>query len=265
MPRFASEGGPPGGHASFHAWLRELDAGQGRLAVHAFLPPRGGETAEALPAPWAAASRELGIVPWRHQEQALRHLAAGDDVVVATPTASGKSLAYQLPAVTSAGEGASALMLFPTKALGRDQLTSLRGMAHRLGQPEVEARYTVYDGDTPRDARSARRQRADVVVTNPDMAHLGILPFHAAWAPFLSRLAWIVVDELHAYRGVLGSHVGNVLRRLLRVCAAYGASETELAEMQQIIAQLCRYPVSGLLAAKQLLADAAAMEGGYLF
>lgn len=224
MPRSTTEGGPTGDHASFHAWLRELDGGEGRLAVHAFLPPRAGDVAGALPAPWARAASELGIVPWRHQEEALRHLSEGQDVVVATPTASGKSLAYQLPVATSAGDGASALMLFPTKALGRDQLTSLRGMARRLGQAEVEARYTDYDGDTPREARRERRERADVVVTNPDMAHLGILPFHAAWAPFLSRLEWIVVDELHAYRGVLGSHVGNVLRRLLRICAAYGAA-----------------------------------------
>ena len=224
MSRRDPGAGPPDGHASFHAWLRSLDGGEERIAVHAFLPPRGGAPAAELPDRWRELAERLGRVAWRHQAEGLARLAAGDDVVLATPTASGKSFVYQLPIVDAAARGASSLLLFPTKALAHDQLDALRAMAANSGQRDVEARFAAYDGDTPREARPARRQGADAIVTNPDMLHLGILPFHAAWAGFLARLEWIVVDELHAYRGVLGSHVGNVLRRLLRVCALYGAT-----------------------------------------
>lgn len=197
--------------------------------MHAFLPPRGGEPASELPERWRPLAERLGRVPWRHQAEGLARLAAGEDVVLATPTASGKSFVYQLPVVEAAGHGAASLLLFPTKALAHDQLGSLRALASDAGQADIEARFVAYDGDTPRDARRTRRERADVIVTNPDMLHLGILPFHAAWAPFFARLEWIVVDELHAYRGVLGSHVGNVLRRLLRVCAHYGSNPSIVA------------------------------------
>jgi DEAD/DEAH box helicase domain-containing protein len=216
--------GPPAGHESFHAWLRALDEGEGRIAAHAFLPPRRGERAEVGEAPWAPLAARLGVRPWRHQAAAWRALGSGGDVVLATGTASGKSLVYQLPVLEAVQRGGAALLLFPTKALAADQLASLRSTAETLGLDDARARLARYDGDTPRDARRARRERADALITNPDMLHLGILPFHPAWARFLARLEWIVVDELHAYRGVLGSHVANVLRRLLRLCAHYGAS-----------------------------------------
>lgn len=218
------EAGPPDGHDSFHGWLRELDEGQGRIAVHAFVPPRAGDRADVVPEPWAPLAERLALRPWRHQATAWRHLADGRDVVLATPTASGKSLVYQLPVLQAAGAGRTALMLFPTKALAGDQLRALRSLAGALGHDAVHERYTTYDGDTPRGERRGRRESAGVVVTNPDMLHLGILPFHGGWASFLARLDVIVIDELHAYRGVLGSHVANVLRRLLRIAAQYGAA-----------------------------------------
>ena len=221
--------GPPAGYDSFHGWLRELDEGRGRIAVHAFVPPRGGDPAGQVRGPWAPLVERLGVRPWRHQATAWGHLADGRDVVLATPTASGKSLVYQLPVLQAAGEGRTALMLFPTKALAGDQLRSVRSLAGALGQVAAEERYTTYDGDTPRAQRRARREQAAVVVTNPDMLHLGILPFHASWASFLARLEVIVIDELHAYRGVLGSHVANVLRRLLRIAEHYGAAPRVVA------------------------------------
>ena len=221
--------GPPAGHASFHAWLRALDAGEGRIAAHAFVPPRPGERSDVGETPWAPLVRRLGVRPWRHQAEAWTALGAGGDVVLATGTASGKSLVYQLPVLEAVQRGGSALLMFPTKALAADQLASLRTTAETLGLADARARLARSDGDTPRDARRPRRERADALVTNPDMLHLGILPFHPAWASFLGRLEWIVVDELHAYRGVLGSHVANVLRRLLRLCAHYGATPRLIA------------------------------------
>ena len=215
--------GPPGDHASFHAWLRELDEERGRIAVHAFLPGRTGTTGDVVEGSWRDLVERLEVEPWRHQRDAWRDLAAGRDVMLATPTASGKSLVYQLPVLDAARRGATSLLLFPTKALAEDQLASLHAHAERAGVGERVASMVRYDGDTPRNARRGLREAARVMVTNPDMLHLGVLPFHASWASFLASLEVIVIDELHAYRGVLGSHVGNVLRRLLRVAALYGA------------------------------------------
>jgi len=229
VPTLPTSNGPPDGHQSFHAWLRELDGGEGRIRVHAFLPARGGESGQTLPSPYAQLADRLELTPWRHQASALHELAGGRDVVLATPTASGKSLAYQLPVLDAVARDRTALLLFPTKALAHDQLGALRAMADKLGHQGVNERYTDYDGDTPRPARSERRATARAVVTNPDMLHLGVLPFHPAWAPFLARLDLIVVDELHAYRGVLGSHVANVLWRLLRLAALYGSAPTIVA------------------------------------
>jgi DEAD/DEAH box helicase domain-containing protein len=145
---------------------------------------------------------------------------AGSSVVVATGTASGKSLAYQLPGLAAlAGDPrARVLYLSPTKALAGDQLTAL----DELGLPFLRA--ATFDGDTPLDERDWVRAHANWVLTNPDMLHRGVLPAHGRWASFLRRLRFVVVDECHTYRGVFGSHVAQVLRRLRRVCAAYGSS-----------------------------------------
>ncbi|GLW64510.1 helicase [Actinomadura rubrobrunea] len=161
--------------------------------------------------------------PWEHQAAAAEHARSGRSVIIATGTASGKSLAYLLPAIASIYEEdprreGTVLYLSPTKALAADQLRSLRSL--RL----TRVRAATYDGDTPREERAWVRQHANYVLTNPDMLHRSILPSHGRWAAFLRRLRYVIVDEAHGYRGVFGSHVAQVLRRLRRVCARYGSS-----------------------------------------
>ncbi|MPZ86684.1 MAG: DEAD/DEAH box helicase [Nitriliruptorales bacterium] len=161
---------------------------------------------------------------YRHQAEALEHVRAGRHVVVATGTASGKSLCYQLPLLERllTDDKATALYLAPTKALANDQLRALR--AFRL--PHIRA--ATYDGDTPAGEREAIRRTANVVLTNPDMLHAGLLPGHRRWGDFLHRLALVVVDECHVARGVFGSHVAAILRRLRRLCAYYSTPSTAL-------------------------------------
>lgn len=168
----------------------------------------------------------LGISPWTHQAAALQHAAEGADVVVSTPTASGKSLCFQVPMLAAMSEGGTVLYLAPTKALAHDQLGRLRRMAESAG---VEGLLSDYDGDTRAAARRKARAEATGLVTNPDMLHYGILAFPAPWARFLGRLRFIVLDELHSYRGVLGSHVAMIVRRLLRLAASFGAAPQVLA------------------------------------
>jgi DEAD/DEAH box helicase domain-containing protein len=172
-----------------------------------------------------AALRERGITSlYAHQARAFE-VAQGEEsrgFVVATPTASGKSLCFHLPVLQTLveDEDARAIYLFPTKALARDQEASLRQLMAASG---VASSAVVFDGDTPGDARRAARERGGIVMTNPDMLHTGILPHHATWARTLQNLRYVVVDEMHTYRGVFGSHVANVLRRLLRVAAFHGS------------------------------------------
>jgi DEAD/DEAH box helicase domain-containing protein len=169
------------------------------------------------------ALRDRGIDRlYAHQARALVSIRAGRHLVVATPTASGKSLAFHLPVLQAYFEDpdARAIYLYPTKALARDQEAGLRELMTSAGLP---AGAIVYDGDTPGDARRAARERAGVVLTNPDMLHAGILPHHASWARTMQHLRYVVIDELHTYKGVLGSHVANVLRRLLRVAHFHGS------------------------------------------
>src|SRR3954470_1263173 len=160
---------------------------------------------------------------YSHQADAFEQIDAGRHVVIVTPTASGKTLCYNLPVLNLLlrDPGARAMYLFPTKALAEDQLQELHGAIEQMGS---ELRAFTFDGDTPQDARKAIRQRANVVLTNPDMLHSGILPHHTRWAQFFENLRYIVIDELHYYRGVYGSHLGNLLRRLKRICAFYGSS-----------------------------------------
>ena len=149
--------------------------------------------------------------------------SAGRNVVVVTPTASGKTLCYNLPVLNRliADPGARAMYLFPTKALAEDQLQEFQAAVDAMGS---EIRAFTYDGDTPQDARRAIRERANVVLTNPDMLHAGILPHHTKWAKAFENLRYVVIDELHYYRGVYGSHLANILRRLKRICEFYGSS-----------------------------------------
>jgi DEAD/DEAH box helicase domain-containing protein len=161
--------------------------------------------------------------PYTHQAEAIERILRGQDVVVVTPTASGKTLCYTVPVLQTILEDpdARALYLFPTKALAQDQLAELRELVDDVG---ATIGTFTYDGDTPANARRAVRQAGHVVVSNPDMLHSGILPHHTQWRRLFSSLRYVVVDELHVYRGVFGSHVANVLRRLRRICAHYGSS-----------------------------------------
>ena len=202
------------------------DALAGRIIRAERLPPRPARTVplpDDLPAPLHQRLVDAGIhALYRHQGRTYDLVRAGEHTVVATGTASGKSLCYQLPLLsrTLTDERATTLYLAPTKALARDQLRALRGF--RL--PQVRA--AVYDGDTPGEERAAIRRTANVVLTNPDMLHTGILPYHRRWADFLHRLDLVVVDELHAVRGVFGAHVAGVLARLRRVAERYSAAPT---------------------------------------
>jgi DEAD/DEAH box helicase domain-containing protein len=159
---------------------------------------------------------------YTHQSEAIEAIHAGEDVVVVTPTASGKTLCYALPALHAIAEdpAARALFLFPTKALGQDQVAEFGELA---ASADLSIITSTYDGDTPAPIRSTVRAAGQVVVTNPDMLHSAILPHHTKWFQLFEQLQLIVVDELHTYRGVFGSHVANVLRRLMRICAHYGS------------------------------------------
>src|SRR5262244_347735 len=169
----------------------------------------------------ALRARGIGEL-YSHQAHAWDLIAKGQNVVVVTPTASGKTLCYNLPALQALVHQPDAriLYLFPTKALAQDQLAELEELARQL--PEM--RMFTYDGDTPQDARRAVRARANLVLTNPDMLHSGILLHHTKWATLFQNLRYVVIDELHAYRGVFGSHLANVLRRLRRICRHYGSA-----------------------------------------
>jgi DEAD/DEAH box helicase domain-containing protein len=159
--------------------------------------------------------------PYSHQAAAAETVHDGKNVVIVTPTASGKTLCYNLPVLNAILEDTDtrAIYLFPTKALAQDQLAELHDLNGRL-----ENRFGVftYDGDTPSDARKAIREKGHLVLTNPDMLHTGILPHHARWTRLFENLRYIVIDELHTYRGVFGSHLCNVLRRLRRIAGFYG-------------------------------------------
>ena len=163
---------------------------------------------------------------YTHQAQAFAHVLGGRNVVTITPTASGKTLCYNAPVLNAILQDQStrALYLFPTKALAQDQLAELHALSELVTRDsDLEIGVFTYDGDTPSDARRAIRGKAHVVLSNPDMLHAGILPHHPRWAKLFENLRFVVIDELHAYRGVFGSHLSNILRRLQRVCRHYGS------------------------------------------
>lgn len=201
-----------------------------RVAPHLVLDEvLPGHAARTAPLPASLAPSLRGALERRgirelytHQAEAFAAAQAGEDLVVATPTASGKSLCYVLPVLQAlaARKEARALFLFPTKALSRDQEESLRALMKDAG---LDHGAVTFDGDTPADARRAARERSGVILSNPDMLHAGVLPHHASWARFFAGLDYVVIDELHAYRGVFGSHLANVLRRLDRVARFHGA------------------------------------------
>jgi DEAD/DEAH box helicase domain-containing protein len=184
---------------------------------------------------------------YSHQAETWRCWRAGRNIILATGTASGKTLAYSLPVISSLAEDpeARALYLFPTKALTQDQLTVLAGLLP--GEPAPRA--AIYDGDTPQKDRSSIRRNARIILTNPDMLHTGILPHHTNWLEFFSHLKLVVIDEAHTYRGVFGSHVANVLRRLQRVARFYGAhpqfilASATIGNPQELAGKLVEAPV----------------------
>ncbi|HEY3999620.1 MAG TPA: DEAD/DEAH box helicase [Candidatus Xenobia bacterium] len=220
---------PPRAETLVEALGAFLDRGRanGCITHVETLPPRPARHRawpEGVPAPVREAYARRGIdQPYGHQSQAIESVLAGRHTVVVTPTASGKTLCYNAPVLTAivSNPSARALYLFPTKALSQDQLAELQTLSEGLATP---VRTWTYDGDTPDDARRAIRAQGHIVVTNPDMLHTGILPHHARWARLFENLKYVVIDELHAYRGVFGSHLCNCIRRLKRICAFYGSS-----------------------------------------
>jgi DEAD/DEAH box helicase domain-containing protein len=202
------------------------EAAEGGVTAIQHFPARAPKLApfpEFLPKRLTEILRARGIESlYSHQAMACELARAGKNVVVVTPTASGKTLCYNLPILSALVEdpAARAMYLFPTKALAQDQLAELNRWTEQLGE---EVRTFTYDGDTPQDARRAIRARGNLVLTNPDMLHAGILPHHTKWERLFDNLRYVVIDELHYYRGVLGSHLANVLRRLKRVARFYGS------------------------------------------
>ena len=208
----------------FRQWMEDANS---PIRAIKHQPQRDGdyrEMPEAVQPALREALERRGISSlYSHQEAAFRAIAAGGNAVIVTPTASGKTLCYNLPVLNRllAEPGARAMYLFPTKALAEDQLVEFNAIVEAMGS---EIRAFTFDGDTPQDARKAIRERANVVLTNPDMLHAGILPHHTKWAKCFENLRYVVIDELHYYRGVYGSHLANVIRRLKRICAFYGSN-----------------------------------------
>ncbi len=228
----------------------DLDLGPSRLIHLAEVPARAARHADlARPLAPAITERLPGAL-WSHQATAIDHIRAGRSVVVASGTASGKSLCYQVPiseAATAPIRPGTALILFPTKALAHDQLRALTA----LELPGVVG--GAYDGDASPEERTWVRKHASVVLTNPEMLHSGLLPHHERWATFLSRLRYVVVDELHTFRGVFGSHVAQLLRRLRRLAVHHGGdpvfvcTSATIGEPQRLASAICGVDVVPVL------------------
>ncbi len=211
---------------NYTAWLKSLQGYENQIAAFSFFPPRlQGERVE-YQGKFSDLLTQLKITPYKHQAESLVFTEMNQNVVVATPTASGKSLTYQIPTLHALQNQKTALYLFPTKALSHDQLEKLQKLAHPF---ELSDKIASYDGDTKTDKRNAVRESALCLLTNPDMMHYGILPYHEKWATFLGNLQYIVIDEMHSYRGVMGTHVANILRRFLRMAKHYGANPSIIA------------------------------------
>ena len=219
----ARRGGIEAAVARFEQWMSDPDSPVRAIRRQ---PARAGEyldIPEAVHPTLRRTLHERGIAQlYTHQADAFEQSAAGRNVVVVTPTASGKTICYNLPVLDCMlrDSSARAMYLFPTKALAEDQLHEFQAAVDASG---AAIKAFTYDGDTPQDARKAVRERANVVFTNPDMLHAGILPHHTKWAKCFENLRYVVIDELHYYRGVYGSHLANVLRRLRRICEFYGS------------------------------------------
>ena len=220
-------------------------------------PPRTARWPKDLDPRLVAAIQRRGIErPYVHQAEAMEAALSGDHVVLSTSTASGKTLAYNGAALNTLlnDPEACALYLFPTKALAHDQIANLKDLIEALQAQTAAERAAIavrpYDGDPPSAHRAAIRHEARLVVTNPDMLHVGILPHHTRWMRFFSNLRYVVLDEIHTYRGVFGGHVANVLRRLRRVCRFYGANpaficaSATIANPRELAERLVEAPVT---------------------
>ena len=237
----------PGHDAPFADLIEQL-AEDGRLAHVEYQPSRPARFANAIAPISDGVVKAIGEeCLFTHQAEAIDLIRANHSVVIATGTASGKSRCYQIPiaeAVARPGDMGTALMLFPTKALAQDQLRAM----HAMKFPQVVA--GTYDGDSSPEQRSWVRSTANVVLTNPEMVHAAILPGHARWSTFLSRLDHVVIDELHVLRGVFGTHVSHVLRRLRRLCHHYGSDPTfiftsaTIGSPGELASELCGVPVT---------------------
>jgi len=219
--------------AQLRELVRKWEEGRGigkHLTTIEHIPEREAEYGpfpEALDPRLKAMLEDRGIDRlYSHQSEAVERVMEGDNTVVVTPTASGKSLCYNLPVLDTMYDRGAALYLFPTKALSRDQTSELNDLIARAPDSDASWEAQVYDGDTPSDVRRRVRRNGRIVMTNPDMLHAGIMPNHDKWVGLFQDLKYVVVDEIHTYRGVFGSHVANVMRRLRRVCDHYGADPT---------------------------------------
>ena len=214
---------------SFIEFLKTAQLPGARLVHHEFIPSRPavyGDVQPILAPPLKSALAKLNITRlYSHQAESLASFRKGENVVVATPTASGKSLIYNLALVEllSQGAGGHGLYLFPLKALAQDQYQAFVALNQQLPR-ELQLEAAVYDGDTPSSQRRRIKENLPhLIISNPDMLHLGFLPFHQQWENFFRNLRLVVIDEIHTYRGIFGSHVVQVLRRLQRICGLYGS------------------------------------------
>src|SRR5256886_2825301 len=245
------------------AFLEELKRQpgyDGQVVYERFIPPRTARYAELnppLPPALQESLRAQGIARlYSHQVEAVAAARGGTHLVVVTPTASGKTLCYNLPVLETLADDqdARALYLFPTKALAQDQADGLA----EFGLPDLT--WGTYDGDTPTAQRRSVREKAQIILTNPDMLHLGILPQHYRWANFFRHLRYVVIDDVHVYRGVFGSNVANILRRLRRVCRLHGADPVFICT-SATIANPAEF-VSALLSVPATVVDADGSPGG---
>ena len=234
-------------------FLKEIGVKNDSIRAIKHLPAQEGQYCKYPPEVHPAlveALKEKGFLKlYTHQHLSWQLLKEGKNIAVVTPTASGKTLCYNLPVLDSILKSPSsrAIYLFPTKALSQDQRAELNETIKRLGE---EIRIFTYDGDTPQDARKAIRARGHIILTNPDMLHTGILPHHTKWIKLFENLKYIVIDELHNYRGIFGSHLANILRRLKRITKFYGArpqfilSTATIANPLEMAEKMIEEPVS---------------------
>jgi len=212
-------------------FLREIEHSRDyeRQIIHVQDIPAGeaqyGELKEPLNPQLEVALRAQGIERlYSHQVAAIEAIREGKNVVVVTSTASGKTLCYNIPILEEVlrDEGTRVLYLYPTKALAQDQLKKI--FRYKETNPLFAFKAGTYDGDTPTSTRKKLRDSGNLILSNPDMLHSGILPIHARWSDFFANLKFVVIDEIHAYRGIFGSNVANVMKRLNRICAHYESS-----------------------------------------